>query len=233
MTLRLLVVEDNPSVADALEQGLSECGFNVEVTASGHDGEARATSGDYDVLLVDLMLPDQDGLTLCRNLRRRGCATPLLVLSALHQTKDKVASLEAGADDYLTKPVDHEELVARLRALARRGFYTESSVLQFADLHMDLQRRSVTRAGRPISLTRKQFALLEYLMRHPERVLTRANIGEHVWDMNFDPYSNVIDVYVSMLRSKIDKPFKQKLIQTVIGSGYMLSNGSPSDERHE
>jgi DNA-binding response OmpR family regulator len=129
--------------------------------------------------------------------------------------------------------VDHEELVARLRALARRGFYTESSVLQFADLHMDLQRRSVTRAGRPISLTRKQFALLEYLMRHPERVLTRANIGEHVWDMNFDPYSNVIDVYVSMLRSKIDKPFKQKLIQTVIGSGYMLSNGSPSDERHE
>ena len=170
----------------------------------------------------------EDGFQVCRNLRRRRISTPILILTALSATGDKVAGLDAGADDYLQKPFEFDELLARVRALLRRGQAKEASKLKFDDLEMDLLSRTVTRAGQQIRLTAKEFALLEYLMRYPNRLLTRTSIGEHVWDMNFDSESNVIDVYVSMLRRKMDKGFSRRLIHTVIGAGYMLSLQEPA-----
>lgn len=218
--MRLLVIEDNPKMAAAVERGLTEHGFSVDVSRTGHDGEDMAAVEGYDAVILDLMLPDHDGLKLCQNLRRRGVHTPVLMLTALSGTRDKVVGLEAGADDYLTKPFDFDELVARVRALLRRSTHAGTTFLQYDDVEMDLARRRVTRGQKTLDLTRKEFALLEYFMRNPERVLTRSSIGEHVWDMNFDPMSNVIDVYVSMLRRKLDKPFDHTLIHTEIGSGY-------------
>ncbi|HEX7009592.1 MAG TPA: response regulator transcription factor [Phycisphaeraceae bacterium] len=226
--MRLLVIEDNPKMAVAIGKGLEEHGFSVDVSRQGYEAEELAAVESYDAIILDLMLPDRDGVQLCRNLRRRGVQTPVLMLTALSGTQDKINGLEAGADDYLTKPFDFDELVARIRALLRRARQWGDSVLRYADVEMDLARRQVTRAGRPVELTRKEFALLEYFLRNPERVLTRASIGEHVWDMNFDPFSNVIDVYVSMLRRKIDKPFERPLIHTVIGSGYVLADRVPA-----
>ena len=225
--MRLLVVEDNLKMAGLLRRGLGELGFAVDVAHTGHDGEARAASEPYDAIILDLMLPDQDGVVLCRNLRRRGIRTPTLMLTALASTQDKVSGLDAGADDYLTKPFEFDELVARIRALLRRGEAREGSCLRFEGVEMDLVNRVVQREGRRIPLTAKEFALLEYFMRHPNRLLTRTAIGEHVWDMNFEPESNVIDVYVSMLRRRIDKAFDRKLIHTVIGAGYMFSAEPP------
>lgn len=218
--MRVLVIEDHPKMLAAIAKGLGEHGFAVDTTASGREGEDLAAAEPYDVIVLDVMLPDHSGIDLCRNLRRRGCSTPILLLTALSGTDDKVLGLDAGADDYLTKPFDFEELVARLRALLRRATPVESAVLRFEDIHMDLARQQVTRRDQVIDLTRKELALLEYFMRNPERVLTRSAIGEHVWDINFDPFSNVIDVYVSMLRKKLDKPFDRPMIHTVIGSGY-------------
>lgn len=222
-TVRLLVIEDNPNMAGFIRQGLSEQGYSVDVAATGHEGEAAAATSAYDAIVLDVMLPDQDGMTVCRNLRRRKVKTPILMLTALATTGDKVTGLDAGADDYLTKPFEFEELQARLRALLRRGQGGESAVLAFEDVEMDLTQHKVTRAGRRIRLTQREFALLEYFLRNPDRVLTRTAIAHHVWDMNFDGDSNVIDVYVSMVRRKIDKGFDRPLIHTVIGSGYMLS----------
>jgi len=173
------------------------------------------------------MLPDQDGIQVCKNLRRRGLKTPILILTALSTTTDKVTGLDAGADNYLTKPFEFAELTARVRALLRRGQAQEASVLRFEDLELDLIARRATRAGNKIKLTAKEFAMLEYLMRNPNGVLSRTAIGKHVWDMNFDNDSNVIDVYVRMLRRKIDKGFEKRLIHTVIGAGYILSAESP------
>jgi DNA-binding response OmpR family regulator len=228
--MRLLVIEDSPKMAGALQRGLHDHGFSVDVTASACDGEEMAVASGYDALILDLMLPDRDGMDVCRNLRRRGQRMPILMLTALSGTPEKVAGLDAGADDYLAKPFDFDELVARLRALLRRANQVQSSVLRYEDLEMDMIKRHVVRAGRPLELTRREFALLEYFLRNPGRVLTRATIGEHVWDMNFDPFSNVIDVYVSMLRRKIDKPFDQPLIHTVIGSGYRFGRVQVEDE---
>jgi len=211
----------------ALGKGLTEHGFAVDTTASGRDGEEMAVNENYDVIVLDVMLHDHGGMDICRNLRRRSCTTPILLLTALSGTDDKVLGLDSGADDYLTKPFDFEELVARLRALLRRATPAGATVLQFQDLHMDLAKQQVTRGDKPIELTRKEFSLLEYFMRNPEKVLTRSAIGEHVWDINFDPFSNVIDVYVSMLRKKVDKPFGKDLIHTVIGSGYRF--GRPAE----
>ncbi len=225
--MRLLVVEDNPKMAQTLQRGLGEQGYSVDVTHSGHDGEHLAASESYAAIILDVMLPDQDGLLVARNLRRRGVQTPILMLTALGTTPDKIGGLDAGADDYLVKPFDFDELLARVRALLRRGQAQEASVLRFEDIEIDLLRREVRRSGEKVRLTGKELALLEYLVRHPNRVLTRTAIGEQVWDMNFEPESNVIDVYMSTLRRKIDRPFGRPLIHTVIGSGYMLSQDPP------
>lgn len=229
--MRLLVIEDNPKMAKAISKGLEEHGFSVDVSRTGYEGEELAAVEAYDVIVLDLMLPDHDGLRLCQNLRRRGVQTPVLMLTALSGTQDKVTGFESGADDYLTKPFDFDELVARVRALLRRTTHASSSVLIYENVQMDLLKRTVTRDGQLIELTRKEFTLLEYLLRNPEKVLTRAAIGEHVWDMNFDPFSNVIDVYISMLRRKVDKPFDQPLIHTVIGSGYFFGKRKPQCEQ--
>lgn len=220
--MRILVVEDNPKMASVIRQSLTESTYAVDVASTGHDGEHMAATEPYDLVILDVMLPDQDGIQTCKNLRRRGIKSPVLMLTALSTTGDKVKGLDAGADDYLTKPFEVDELLARVRALLRRGEAQESSRLEFADIEVDLLTRTATRAGRKITLTAKEFALLEYFMRNPNRVLTRTSIGEHVWDMNFDSDSNVIDVYVSMLRRKLDHGFDQRLIHTVIGTGYSL-----------
>jgi DNA-binding response OmpR family regulator len=226
--MRVLVVEDNPKIAALIEEGLKAQGYAVDKAQTGHEGETLIAEQHYDLIILDIMLPDEDGLQVCRNLRRRGVSTPVLMLTALATTLDKVTGLDAGADDYLTKPFEFEELLARVRALLRRGEAQEASMLRFGDLEMDLVHRSVARGGQKIKLTTKEFALLEYLMRNPERVLSRAAIGEHVWDMNFDNDSNVIDVYISMLRRKIDRDFIQPVIHTIIGSGYVLSATDPN-----
>lgn len=220
--MRLLVIEDNARAAVAIEQALAAHGFSVDVSRTGREGEQLASVESYDVILLDRLLPDHDGVRLCRNLRRRGVATPLMMVSALAEPDDRVQGLDAGADDYLPKPFEVEELLARVRALMRRANMRHNGAARLTcdDLTMDLIKRQVTRGQTAIELTRKEFALLEYFLRNPHRVLSRASIGEHVWDMNFDPFSNVIDVYVSILRRKIDKPFNQPLIHTVIGSGY-------------
>ncbi len=220
--MRILVVEDNLKMASVIRQSLTESAYAVDVANTGQDGEHMAATEPYDLVILDVMLPDQDGIQTCKNLRRRGIKSPVLMLTALSTTGDKVKGLDAGADDYLTKPFEVDELLARVRALLRRGEAQESSRLKFADIEVDLITRTVTRAGQKITLTAKEFALLEYFMRNPNRVLTRTSIGEHVWDMNFDSDSNVIDVYVSMLRRKLDRGFDQRLIHTVIGTGYCL-----------
>jgi heavy metal response regulator len=225
--MRILVVEDNPRMAGVIRQGLVENSYAVDIASTGEDGERMASTEPYDVVILDVMLPDQDGVQVCRNLRRRKVGTPVLMLTALSTTGDKVKGLDAGADDYLTKPFEFDELLARIRALLRRGEAQEASRVTFADLEIDLLTRTVTRASKNITLTTKEFALLEYFMRNPNRVLTRTSIGEHVWDMNFDSDSNVIDVYVSMLRRKVDKGFEKRLIHTVIGTGYCLREDSP------
>jgi DNA-binding response OmpR family regulator len=221
--MRFLVIEDNQKLAELVRKGLEEQGYVVDVTHSGRDGEEKAAGGSYDVVILDLMLPDHDGVELCKNLRRRKVSTPILMLTALSSTEDKVTGLEAGADDYLTKPFDVEELIARVRALLRRAQAAEGARLSFEDIEMDLVARRVTRGGKPINLTTKEFALLEYFLRNPNRVLTRTNIGERVWDLIFEDESNVIEVYVSRLRSKVDKGFDRPFIHTVVGTGYILS----------
>jgi two-component system, OmpR family, copper resistance phosphate regulon response regulator CusR len=225
--MRILVIEDNAKMAGFIAQGLSEQGYAVDVAHTGEEGERLAAAAPYDGIILDLMLPDHDGVEICRNLRRAGMKTPILILTALSTTADKVTGLDAGADDYLTKPFEFDELIARVRALLRRGQAREASALQFEDLEMDLVGRRVARRGQRLNLTAKEFALLEYFMRNPNRVLTRTAIGEHVWDMNFETESNVIDVYISMLRRKIDRGFDRRLIHTVIGAGYMLSAEGP------
>ncbi len=225
--MRFLVIEDNPKLGELIRKRLAEQAYAVDLTDSGIDGEAKAANGSYDGIILDLMLPDHDGVQICQNLRRRGIATPILMLTALSATADKVAGLDSGADDYLTKPFDLEELVARVRALLRRAQAEEGATLRFEDVEMDLVQRKVTRAGKTISLTAKEFALLEYFLRNPNRVLTRTQIGERVWDMNFEDDSNVIEVYVSRLRGKVDKGFERPLIHTVIGTGYVLNAEGP------
>jgi DNA-binding response OmpR family regulator len=222
--MRILVIEDNPKMAGGIRKGLVEHGYAVDVSHSGYEGEMLAATKPYDVIVLDLMLPDRDGLDVCRGLRRRKVRTPILVLTALSGTRDKVAGLDSGADDYLTKPFEFDELVARIRALLRRGQATEAAKLSYADLEINVSRRSVTRTGAKIDLSNKEFALLEYLVRNPDRVLGRQMIAEKVWDMNYEPSSNVIDVYISSLRRKVDKDFDSPLIHTCIGVGYRFGS---------
>jgi DNA-binding response OmpR family regulator len=218
--MRILIIEDNPKMAGAIQRGLREHGYAVEVCHSGFEGEDLAAIENFDLILLDLMLPDRDGVDVCRNLRRRCVSTPILMLTALSGTSDKVAGLDAGADDYLTKPFEFEELLARIRSLLRRGEASEGRFLRCEDLELDLYTRKATRGDFEQELSNKEFALLEYLMRNPNRVLSRTQIAESVWDMNFEPESNVIDVYVSSLRKKLDRDFEHGLIHTIKGAGY-------------
>lgn len=223
--MRILVVEDQNKMAQFLKKGLTEVGYSVDIAETGTSAESFVSSCEYDLIILDVGLPDQSGLDTSRHLRRDGYHGPLLMLTALSTTKDKINGLDAGADDYLTKPYSFEELLARVRALLRRGHSAtaiSNSKLNFSDIEMDLVQRSVKRSNQDIQLTTKEFALLEYFMRNPNRPLGRVSIAEHVWDVHFDSESNVIDVYVNMLRKKIDSPFKKKLIQTVVGVGYVL-----------
>lgn len=220
--MRILVVEDQTKMAAFLKRGLTEVGYAVDLAESGAAAESRTADNEYDLIILDVMLPDQSGIDTARHLRRDAYTGPILMLSALGGTKDKVNGLNAGADDYLTKPFSFDELLARVRALLRRQRSETNSQLRFADIEMDLVSRRVVRAQVEIKLTPKEFALLEYFLRNPNRPVSRTEISEHIWDVNFDTDSNVIDVYVNLLRKKIDQPFGKKLLQTVVGSGYVL-----------
>ncbi len=229
--MRILVVEDQAKMAQFLKKGLTESGYSVDVAESGLSAESYCSSSEYDIVILDVGLPDQSGIDTARHLRRDGLTAPILMLTALSSTKDKILGLDAGADDYLTKPYAFEELLARVRALLRRNSASSqvsNTKLIFNDLEMDLVVRTVFRGQTEIQLTLKEFSLLEYFMRNPNRPLGRTSIAEHVWDVHFDSESNVIDVYVNMLRKKIDTPFDNKLIHTVIGVGYVLKDEQKS-----
>lgn len=223
--MRILVVEDQAKMSAFLKRGLNEVGYAVDIAESGLAAEALVSEGEYDLIILDVMLPDQNGIDTARHLRRDGYEGPILMLTALSTTKDKIIGLDAGADDYLTKPYSFDELLARVRALLRRKTPAGgTSTLRYADLELDLIGRKAVRQGQEISLTAKEFSLLEYLLRNPERPLGRVQIAEHVWDLHFDSESNVIDVYINLLRKKVDAPFGKKLIHTVVGVGYVLKD---------
>ena len=219
--LLVLLVEDDLRLAAFTREYLETHGVAVVHVADGRRALSEALAGRFDAVLLDLMLPGKDGLEVLRELRTRRCATPVLVLTARDAVEDRVRGLDAGADDYLPKPFAFAELLARVRALLRRGS-PQTSVLRVGDLRIDLAARSAERAGRPLELTAKEFALLEYLARHAGEVVTRTMIAQHVWDIDFDTFSNVIDVYIRYLRRKVDDPFETKLIQTRRGVGYVL-----------
>jgi DNA-binding response OmpR family regulator len=223
--MRVLVVEDEPGIANFVRQGLSEAGHAVDVAWDGEEALDYALAADYDVLILDIMLPKMDGLELLRELRNRGHKTPALMLTARDKVDDRVKGLDAGADDYLVKPFAFPELLARVRALLRRPPLQMGTVLSVGDLEMDTATRQVRLGKRLIDLSPREYALLEYLMRHPNQVLTRTQIGEHVWNFDFYHESNVVDVYIGYLRRKIDKSSECPLIQTVRGVGYCLSSG--------
>jgi heavy metal response regulator len=221
--VRVLVVEDEPGIAQFVRQGLSEAGYAVDVARDGREGLDYALSAEYDLLILDILLPMMDGLCLLRELRNQGIKVPVLLLTARDRIEDRVAGLDAGADDYLVKPFAFSELLARLRALLRRPALQVDTVLRIGDLEMDTARREVRRAGRLIELSPREFMLLEYLMRHPGQVLTRTQIAEHVWNFDFYSNSKVVDIYIGYLRRKVDRGFAQPLLHTLRGVGYRLS----------
>jgi two-component system copper resistance phosphate regulon response regulator CusR len=218
--MRLLIVEDDAGLAGLLRDGLAEHHVDAMLARTFEEGRERATLGTWDVIVLDVMLPGGSGFELCTLLRRKGIRAPILMLTARDTVDDRVSGLDAGADDYLTKPFAFRELLARVRALARREPALVPEMLTVADLEVDLGARTVRRAGRPIQLTAKEFALLEFLARHAGQVVDRAAITAHVWDENHDPFTNVLEVLVRRLRRKIDDGFDPKLIQTLRGAGY-------------
>jgi two-component system OmpR family response regulator len=220
--MRILVVEDQARMAQLLERGLREERYAVDVASTGEEAVWMASECPYDAILLDLMLPDIDGLEVCRRIRGAGTWAPVLMLTARDGVPDRVQGLDVGADDYLTKPFAFAELLARVRALVRRGARERPQVLAVGDLELDPATKTVSLHGRPIDLTAKEFVLLEYFMRRPAEVLSRSEILEHVWDFAYDGDSNVIDVYVRYLREKIDRPFGRKSLETVRGMGYRL-----------
>jgi heavy metal response regulator len=220
--MRVLVVEDERKVAQFIKKGLEEEGYAVDLAFDGDEGLTMALDRVHDLILLDISLPKRDGLRVLKKLREEKVATPVLLLTVRAAIEDKVLGLDSGADDYLTKPFAFQELLARIRALLRRKAEAGPSLLRFADLALDPARRLVTRGEEKIELTSKEFSLLEYFLRNPGRVLSRAVISEHVWDYDFDTESNVIDVYVNYLRRKIDSGRERKLIHTVRGAGYVL-----------
>jgi two-component system OmpR family response regulator len=220
--LRVLVVEDEAKMAGLLKRGLEEEGYAVDMAGDGKEALWLATENPYDAVVLDVMLPDLDGFEICRRLRETGRWSPVLMLTARDGVADRVSGLDAGADDYLTKPFSFAELLARLRALVRRGAAERPPVLRVGDLTLDPATRRVGRGGAPIDLTAKEFALLEYLMRHRGEVLSRTRLIEHVWDFAYEGDSNVVDVYIRYLREKVDRPFAADSIETVRGAGYRL-----------
>ena len=220
--MRILVVEDEAKVASFIRRALEEESYAVDVCADGAKGLQRGLSGSYDLVILDLMLPGLLGLEILKELRKEKIQAPVLILTARSQVDQRVKGLDAGADDYLTKPFAIEELLARVRALLRRGGGEAAGHIQIRDLVLNPATREVTRGGRRIELTAKEYALLEYMMRNVGRVLTRPMIAEHVWNLDFDTFTNVIDVYVNYLRNKIDRGREPRLIHTVRGSGYVL-----------
>jgi two-component system OmpR family response regulator len=221
--VRVLLVEDDPTIAEFVERGLREAGFAVEHAGDGRTGLDRAAAEPFDAAIVDVMLPQMDGLALIDALRARGIRMPVLILSAKRTVDDRVRGLQAGGDDYLTKPFDFAELLARVQALIRRATgASEPTRLSVGDLSLDLLSRKVQRGAQPIELRPREFALLEYLMRNAGRVVSKTSILSHVWGYNFDPNTNVIDVLVSRLRDRVDKPFADKMLHTVRGVGYVL-----------
>jgi two-component system OmpR family response regulator len=221
--MHALIIEDDRAIADFVARGLREAGFAVDVAGDGEEGLSAALEQNPDVAIVDLMLPRRDGLSVIDELRRRGRSTPVLILSARRSVDDRVRGLQAGGDDYLTKPFAFAELLARVQALVRRASRTpEPTTLTVDDLALDLLTRKVTRGGAPIELRPREFALLEYLMRNAGKVVSKTMILSHVWEYNFDPQTNIVDVLVSRLRDRIDRPFEKKLLQTVRGVGYVI-----------
>ncbi|MEW5801405.1 MAG: response regulator transcription factor [bacterium] len=223
--MRILVIEDEKKIARFIKRGLQEEGYSIDIAYDGEEGHFLATTNEYDLIVLDLMLPKVDGLTLCRKLREEdGQITPIIILTAKDKTEDKVRGLDSGADDYLTKPFAFAEFLARIRAALRKKNGQTATKLQAGDLVIDLLTHQVVRCDEEIILTAKEFALLEYLMRNAGKLVTRTMISEHVWDMNFDSGTNVIDVYINFLRKKIDQGRKKSLIHTIRGRGYILKD---------
>lgn len=226
--MRILVVEDEKKVGSFIKRGLEAANYSVDVEHDGEAGLRRLVEGGYDLVILDVMLPKLDGFDVMKEIRQRRIHVPILLLTARIAVADKVTGLDLGADDYLTKPFAFEELLARVRALLRRGAAGVPTVLAAADLRLDPATRQVTRGGRRIDLTSKEYALLEFLLRRRDQVLSRAVIAQHVWGVDYDTFTNVIDVYVNYLRKKIDSGFEPKLIHTVRGFGYVLKEEPPA-----
>ncbi len=220
--MRILVVEDEKKVASFIKRGLEEENYTVDTAYDGEEGLYMAETNPYDLILMDLMLPKMDGLTVIKEMRKKEVATPVLCLTAKDAVEDIVSGLDSGSDDYLTKPFAFAELLARVRALVRRGTQDRGAEIHFADLRLDPVAHKVWRSNKEIELTAKEYALLEYFMRNPNQILTRTMIAEHVWDYTFDSFTNIIDVYVNYLRKKVDRDYDKKLIHTVRGVGYVL-----------
>jgi len=220
--MRILVVEDEPRMANVIARGLREQSYAVDVAQTGNDGLYQSSINDYDLILLDVLLPERDGFEVCRELRARGSATPILMLTARAAVDDRLTGFDAGADDYLTKPFSFRELLARVRALLRRDARLQPDVFEIADLIIDSASHRVSRGNREIQLTAKEYALLEHLARHAGRLISRTEIAAHVWDDSFDPFSNTIEVYMNRLRKKIDGNQSTKLLHTRRGEGYIL-----------
>lgn len=225
--MRLLIVEDERALRNVLAERLKKEGYSVDVCGSGTDARHYLDAAPYDIVLLDIMLPGVDGLTLLREAREKGRDTPILLLTARDSIEDRVRGLDAGADDYLTKPFSHEELMARIRVLTRRKYRNTTNLLSLADLTMNLTARTVSRGGKELRLSAKEYALLEYLLQNKGLVLTREQIENHVWSYDYEGGSNVIDVYIRLLRKKVDDPFPKKLIHTLRGHGYVLQEDAP------
>ena len=222
--MRILIIEDEQRLSNTIKKGLVEEGFAVDQAYDGEEGQYLAESEDYDLIILDVMLPKVDGIILCRGLRSKKIKTPVLMLTAKTTVEDKVTGLDSGADDYMTKPFSFIELRSRIQALLRRSNQEASPILQISDLVLDPLKHKVERSDKTISLTPKEFAILEFLMRHKDEIVTRTMIIEHVWDYNFDSMSNIVDVYVTAIRRKVDKGAKTKLIHTIHGVGYKISD---------
>ena len=220
--MRLLLTEDDKSILTATAKGIEKNGYSVDICDNGHDAESLISLSEYDCIILDIMLPGVDGLTILRNMRNRGNQTPVLLLTAKDTVADRVSGLDCGADDYMIKPFSLDELLARLRALMRRQSLARNNELTIADLTVDLSNHTVQRSDKEIILTSKEFAILEYLLRNKNRLLTRTQIVDHVWNYDFDCSSNIVDVYIRYLRKKIDDGFDTKLIGTIRGSGYII-----------
>jgi DNA-binding response OmpR family regulator len=228
--LRLLVVEDEPSLLSIITKRLKEEGYGVDSAKDGREGENYISSAEYDCIILDIMIPFQDGLTLLRKIRAKNISAPVLLLTAKDSIDDRVTGLDSGADDYLVKPFSFDELLARVRAMLRRHKDKKNTVLSVGDLEMDTITREVQRGGKAIELTSKEYSILEYFLRNKNRVLTKSQIAEHVWNYDFEYNSNIVEVYVRYLRRKMDDEFKNKLIHTIRGGGYVIKDREKSDK---